>query len=187
MDDLLTAFARDAGNVLLMNMSKEQVVKLVGPGAMWPESNPEELINDLYLDVEAGSSGKPNQALQVATFQRLFPVLVQTPGIRPDWLAKQAVKMSDSTVDLTEAYLEGLPSIQAMNAMMQQQAQAATQPATGDPATDPAQQGDEGANKIERPPGQDQSLTVNQGLNDILAPASGGDQIIMFDEGGNRL
>lgn len=188
VDDLLTAFARDAGNVLLMNMSKEQVVKLVGPGAMWPESNPEELINDLYLDVEAGSSGKPNQALQVATFQRLFPVLVQTPGIRPDWLAKQAVKMSDSTVDLTEAYLEGLPSIQAMNAMMQQQATAsAAQPATGDPATDPAQQGGEGANKVERPPGQDQSLTVNQGLNDILGPKAGADQVIMFDEQGNRL
>jgi len=185
LDDMLTAFARDAGNVLLMNMSKEQVIKLVGPGAVWPESNPADLINDIYLDVEAGSSGKPNQALQVATFQRLFPLLVQTPGIRPDWLAKQAVKMSDSTVDLTEAYLEGLPSIQAMNAMIQKT--AATQPGTGNPATDPAQQGTEGADKNPRLPGQDQSLTVNQGLNDIPEPQTGGGQMIMFDAQGNRL
>lgn len=177
LDDLLTAFARDAGNVLLMNMSKEQVTKIVGPGAMWPESNPADLINDIYLDVEAGSSGKPNQALQVATFQRLFPLLVQTPGIRPDWLAKQAVKMSDSTVDLTEAYLEGLPSIQAMNAMMQQS--MSPQPGTGDPATDPVQQGAQGANKTPRPPGQDQSLTVNQGLNDIPGVPPGQNSIMM--------
>ncbi len=177
LDDLLSAFARDAGIVLMMNMSKEQVVKLVGPGAMWPESNPAELLEDLYIDVEAGSSGKPNQALEVATFQRLFPVLVQTPGIRPEWLAKTAIKMADSTIDFTEAYLEGLPSIQAMNAMLQKS--VSPQPGTGDPATDPQAQGGEGANKTPRPPGQDQSLTVNQGLNDIQGIPEGENSILM--------
>ena len=177
LDDLLSAFARDAGTVLMMNMSKEQVVKLVGPGAMWPESNPAELLEDLYIDVEAGSSGKPNQALEVATFQRLFPVLVQTPGIRPEWLAKTAIKMADSTIDFTEAYLEGLPSIQAMNAMLQKS--VSPQPGTGDPATDPQAQGGEGANKTPRPPGQDQSLTVNQGLNDIQGIPEGENSILM--------
>jgi hypothetical protein len=177
LDDLLSAFARDAGIVLMMNTSKEQVVKLVGPGAMWPESNPAELLEDLYIDVEAGSSGKPNQALEVATFQRLFPVLVQTPGIRPEWLAKTAIKMADSTIDFTEAYLEGLPSIQAMNAMLQKS--VSPQPGTGDPATDPQAQGGEGANKTPRPPGQDQSLTVNQGLNDIQGIPEGENSILM--------
>lgn len=168
LDDMLSAFARDAGTTLMMNMSKEQVVKIVGPGAMWPEGDPTELLNDMYIDVEAGSSGKPNQALEVATFQRLFPVLVQTPGIRPDWLARKAVTLADSGVDFTEAFLEGLPSIQAQNAAMQRM--MTPQPGTGDPATDPAAQGGEGVNKIARPPGQDQSLTVNPGMNDIAAP-----------------
>lgn len=177
LDDMLAAFARDAGNVLMMNMSKPQVIKLVGPGAMWPESNPIDLLQDLYLSVEAGSSGKPNQALEVATFQRLFPVLVQTPGIRPDWLAKTAIKMADSSIDFTEAYLDGLPSIQAMNAMLQKS--VSPQPGTGDPATDPQAQGAEGGDKIPRPPGQDQSLTVNQGLNDIPGVAPGDNSILM--------
>lgn len=177
LDDLLSAFARDAGIVLMLNMSKEQVVRLVGPGAMWPDSNPADLLADLYIDVEAGSSGRPNQALEVATFQRLFPVLVQTPGIRPEWLAKTAIKMADSTIDFTEAYLEGLPSIQAMNAMLQKS--ASPQPGTGDPATDPQAQGAEGANKIPRPPGQDQSLTVNQGMNDIQGIPEGENSILM--------
>jgi len=177
LDDLLSAFARDAGIVLMMNMSKDQVVQIVGPGAMWPESDPAELLQDLYIDVEAGSSGKPNQALEVATFQRLFPVLVQTPGIRPEWLAKTAIKMADSSIDFTEAYLEGLPSIQAMNAMLQKS--ASPQPGTGDPATDPQAQGAEGANKTPRPPGQDQSLTVNQGMNDIQGIPEGENSILM--------
>ena len=175
IDDLLSAFARDAGNVLMMNMSKDQVVRIVGPGAAWPEAAPSDLLDDIYLDVRAGSSGKPNQALEVATFQRLFPVLVQTPGIRPDWMARTAIRMADSTIDFTEAYLDGLPSIQAMNSMMQKS--LSPQPGTGDPATDPQAQGDEGSDKNPRPPGADQSLTVNPGMNDI--PETGGGSILM--------
>lgn len=171
VDDLLTAFARDAGAILMMNMSKEEVKRIVGPGAMWPESNPEELLQDLYLDVEAGSTGKPNQALEIASFQRMYPVLLQTPGIRPQWLAKKAVSLSDDAVDFTEAYLDGMPSIQALNMMMQQS--MSPQPSTGNPATDPAQQGAQGADKIPRPPGQDQSMGVSQGMNDVPAPAPG--------------
>lgn len=171
VDDLLTAFARDAGAILMMNMSKEQVVKIVGPGATWPDSDPTLLLQDLYLDVEAGSTGKPNQALEVANFQRLFPILLQTPGITPKWVAKKAISLSDGAVDFTEAYLDGMPSIQAMNMMMQKT--MSTQPATGDPATDPAQQGAQGGDKIARPPGQDQSMTVNQGMNDIPAVKPG--------------
>jgi len=177
LDDMLSAFARDAGTMLMMNMSKEQVTKLVGPGAMWPESDPAELLQDLYIDVEAGSSGRPNQALEVATFQRLFPILVQTPGIRPEWLAKTAIRMADSSIDFTEAYLEGAPSIQALNAMLQKS--VSPQPSTGDPATDPQAQGAEGGNKTPRPPGQDQSLTVNQGLNDVPNTVASEKSILM--------
>lgn len=176
VDDLLTAFARDAGNVLMMNMSKQQVQKLVGPGATWPEGNPAELLQDLYLDVEAGSSGRPNQAMEVATLQRLFPLLVQVPGLKPEWLAKLSIKMADAHIDLTEAYLEGLPSIQAMNQMLAKA--ASPQSGTGDPATDPAAQGAEGANKAPRPPGQDQSMGINPGLNDVPGIPQGENSIL---------
>jgi hypothetical protein len=64
-----------------------------------------------------------------------------------------------------------------MNAMVQQS--MSPQPGTGDPATDPQAQGGEGANKTPRPPGQDQSLTVNQGMNDIPGVAPGQNSIMM--------
>ena len=159
IDDFLTEFARDAGNTLLMQMSGETVKKIAGPGAAWPESDPAELLQDLFMDVQAGSSGRPNRALEVATFERLFPLLIQTPGIKPDWLAKTSIKLADSNIDLTEAYLEGLPSIQMMNKMAQQ--------STGNPETDPNAQGDEGADKNPRPEDPGNEMTINSGLDTI--------------------
>lgn len=177
VDDLLSAIARDAGVILMMNMTKEEVKKIVGPGAMWPESDPTDLLQDLYLDVEAGSTGKRNQALEVANFQRIFPVLVQTPGIRPQWLAKKAVALADDVVDFTEAYLEGQPSIQALNAAAQRM--MTPQPGTGDPATDPTQQGAQGGDKNARPNEPDQSMTVSNGMNDIPGTKPGENPIAM--------
>ena len=142
-----------------MQMSGETVKKIAGPGAAWPESDPAELLQDLFMDVQAGSSGRPNRALEVATFERLFPLLIQTPGIKPDWLAKTSIKLADSNIDLTEAYLEGLPSIQMMNKMAQQ--------STGNPETDPNAQGDEGADKNPRPEDPGNEMTINSGLDTI--------------------
>ena len=168
LDEVLSEIARDSGIVLMMNMSKEEVQKIAGIGAMWPESGAQDIIQDLYLEIQAGSSGRPNRALEVSTFQRLFPILVQTPGIKPSWLAKTAVELADSSIDLTEAYLEGLPSIQALN----QLAGAAAQTGTGNPETDPTQQGAEGANAQPRPDNPDQQFTVNTGLNQVPDTAS---------------
>lgn len=166
IDDMLTEFAKDAGTTLLLQMNLQTAQEIAGPGAAWPEFKPEQMLNDIELKIVAGSSGRPNRALEVSTFQRLFPILVQTPGINPNWLAKTAINMADSNIDLTEAYLEGAPSIQAINAaaqaQIQAQAQGTPQTGTGNPATEPTAQGGEGANKVPRPPGQDQSLTVDR-------------------------
>lgn len=170
IDEFLTEFARDAGVALMMNMSKDQVVRIAGPGAMWPEMNPADLIQDISLEIQAGSSGRPNLALEVSTFQRLFPILVQTPGINPTWLAKEAIKKSDATVDLTEAYLEGIPSIQAMNAMAMKM--ATPQTGTGNPETEPTAQGAQGLDKNPRPAPADNALTVSQGMNEIPETAT---------------
>jgi hypothetical protein len=76
-----------------------------------------DIANELFLEVEAGSSGKPNQAVEVQNFQQLAPLLMQIPGITPYWLAKEAVKRLDDRIDLTEALSAGMPSIVTQNRM----------------------------------------------------------------------
>jgi hypothetical protein len=96
-------------------MSEEMVKQVVGPGAMWPTLTKAEVSRELYLEVEAGSSGRPNQAQQLQNFERLAPILMQLPGVKPQFLAKEAIRRMDDKLDVDEAVAEGLPSITSMN------------------------------------------------------------------------
>lgn len=136
LDDMMSDLFRACGMVLLTEMSEEKVKEIAGPGAVWPTLSRSDVAKELSLEVKGGSAGRPNQARDAATFERLYPLLVQVPGVSPRWLAEKAIKIADDDADLSEAIMEGLPSIMAQNAMKQ--------PGTGDPATDPTQQGDRG-------------------------------------------
>jgi hypothetical protein len=150
LDDLLTALARAVGELMLMELSKETVMEIAGPGCAWPEMQPtrEEVSKDLYLQIKAGSSGRPNKALELANIERAVPYLLQLPGINPQPLAKKYADLLE--IDINELYIPNMPSIVAQNAAKPFDsaggAGAQVQPGTGDPATDPAQQGGQGAN-----------------------------------------
>lgn len=146
LDEWLTAVARKGGQILLKEVSKETAMRIVGPGAAWPEFSAAEIREELYLEIIAGSSGRPNKAMDVANFERLAPLLIQTPGIKPEFLARHAVRVLDDRLDVDEAIADGMPSITALNAMAGKA--AAGQPGTGDPQTDPAQQGAEGHDRV---------------------------------------
>lgn len=153
LDELLTELSRDAAAVMLMEISAETVTEIVGPGAVWPVLTPAQIAKDVSLEIRAGSSGRPNQAADIAKFERMAPTLIQVPGVNPRWLAEEAVKTYDANVDLTDAVIEGFPAIIAMNAQKQM--------AAGKPGEDPNAQGPQGAAnapKGEAPPGPPQGL-----------------------------
>jgi hypothetical protein len=145
LDSFLTVLARSSGQVLLKEMSQEKVMAVVGPGALWPQMSLADIANELYLEVEAGSSGKPNQATEVNNFKELAPLLMQIPGITPYWLAKEAVKRLDDRIDLTEALSAGMPSIVTQNRMGMGGPQQQLPPPGGDGTEAPADQGAQGA------------------------------------------
>lgn len=137
LDSLLTRMARDGGQVLLQELSTESAMEIAGEGAVWPELSRGELAKEIYLDIEAGSSGRPNRARDIANFKDMGPLMMQMPGINPESMARYAWRILDDRADLADMLLPGMPSITAMNGMKQV--------GTGDPATDPNAQGQEGA------------------------------------------
>lgn len=165
LDDLLTELARAFSQLCLMELSVETVKEIAGPGAVWPALNREEIAKDLLLDIQAGSSGRPNKAANLANLERGMPYLIQIPGVRPDVLARKYALELDFDPD--ELLAEGLPSITAMNSMASK-ALGQPQPGTGDPATDPNQQGGEGAQNA---PGPGRNENEPQGQPAYPAPA----------------
>ena len=138
IDDTLSSMAQAAGQIILLNVSEETVKEIVGPGAVWPSLTKGDVAKNVILDIEAGSSGRPNQAQELQNFERLAPILMQIPGITPMFLAQEAVKRLDDGIDIDSAVSEGLPSIIAQNGVQP----GASQGPPGSP--DPAAQGPQG-------------------------------------------
>lgn len=136
LDDLLTEVCGEGGQVLLNEMSPETVEAIVGPGAVWPTEGKEAIIDALLLKIRAGSSGRPNQAMEIQNFERLMPFFMQIPGIKPEWVAREAVKRLDDDLDFADAWIENVPSMIAQNAMTQLPGSA--------PEQNPAAQGNNG-------------------------------------------
>lgn len=160
LDAFLTVIARASGQVLMREMSPEKVMEIVGPGGYWPPMTMEQLASEVFLEVEAGSSGKPNQAVEIDNWQKMLPFLVQMPGINPVWLARETIRRLDDKADLVEAMAAGLPSIMMQNSM--------TQPAPQDPGNAPDAQGAEGAdNAPAGPPEQQRGSEPAFGSNQV--------------------
>lgn len=153
LDGVLTEVARDGSQVLLMELDQETAKRIAGKGAVWPQLDRETIAAELFLEIVAGSSGRPNRDRDAANFERIMPLLSQVPGINPMWLAKHGVQLMDETVDLEDALLEGIPSLTAMNAAIKnvQSGAAPGGEATGDPRTDPTLQGGEGGDNAPGP------------------------------------
>lgn len=159
LDSFLTRVVRATGQIMLKEMSPEVVKQIAGPGAEWPEGMTlSDIANDVYLDIEAGSSGKPNQAIEIKNWQMMLPFLVQIPNINPMWIARQTIKRLDDKADLTEAIAAGIPSIMLQNAQKQI--------AAADPMSNPNMQGGQGAANAPAPteqqPGSDPAFGSNQ-------------------------
>lgn len=148
LDDFLSTLAENAGQILLREMSPEVVQRIAGPGAMWPPMGTgADYINELYLDVVAASSGRPNRALEIANFTQIAPLMIQA-GANPQFLVREALKRLDDRLDPEEAYSGGPSPFVPMMAPAQPQA------ASVSPAQPPR------GNVAPRPQGQNPSQTV---------------------------
>jgi hypothetical protein len=189
MNDMLSDMARAAGEILLKNVSQQVVLEVVGPGAIWPELDRETIAKNVYLEVDAGAEGLPNKQQEVQNMVQLLPILQRIPGISPEWMARELIKRMGDDMDLTNAFAEGAPSIEALNQIMSQP------PA---PAGPPGEEGEpsDGAGKgPPRPadPAEDPNAQSAQGLtNSVSGPGTGGAMgprvppMQVFGRNGNR-
>lgn len=151
IDETLTELARAAGQVMLLNVAKETVIEIVGEGAVWPDTpqTREAAAKEVLLEVEAGSTGRPNQAADLANTERAAPYLMQLQGVSPKPIIRKYATLLN--LPMEELYEENLPSITAINSMMAKMSAGIGAAPTGDPQSDPNSQGGEGAQNAPNP------------------------------------
>ena len=113
LDELLTDVAHSFAQLCLLELSKQTVQEIVGPGAVWPEmpETREEVAKDLLLEIKAGSSGRPNAAAELANCERIFPFALQVPGAQNKALALLNRMLTLSDIDPEELEGEIMPTI----------------------------------------------------------------------------
>lgn len=148
LDDFLSVLAEASGQILLKEVSEETVRRVVGPGALWPPPGQnEDFVNELYLDVVAASSGRPNKALEIANFTQVAPLMIQA-GVNPQFLLREALKRLDDRLDPEEMFGSG-PAPNNPMGPPPQQPKANGKPANG--AIAPTQNGQHPSQTIPRP------------------------------------
>lgn len=118
LDDLLSELAGASGEMMLRVFNPQTVQRIVGRGGVFPDQQREDFLNEVYLDIVASSSGRPNKAVEIANFERIAPTLMQAmmnPALWP--IVEEGVKRLDDRLDLQ-------PFIKASQLAAQQMQQA---------------------------------------------------------------
>lgn len=112
MDDLLSELAQMGGEIILRYFKLETVQRIAGRGAVLPQQNREDFLNEIILSVKAASSGRPNKALDIANFKEIAPLLMQAianPSGPMIGLVEEGIKRLDDRLDLTKILMLGTP------------------------------------------------------------------------------
>ena len=105
LDYCLGMVAQMHWEMSLQEMSTELVKKKVGRGAVFPDIAKDKFANDIFIEIEAGSSGKPNAALEIAKAEKIGPLLVgllQSTGRSIEPIIKLYARLLDSSIDVDE-------------------------------------------------------------------------------------
>ncbi len=154
IDDLLSQLAQATGEIMLLNMSKQTVMTIVGPGAVWPDlpETREEIAESIMLDVKAGASGRPNAQQDLQKMQMAMPFILQMPGINPIPFGEKYLDLVLPDGEVEDAIVEGLPSMVAMN-QMSAKPPVSPDGGPGGAAAEPTAQGAQGGNNAPRAAG----------------------------------
>lgn len=132
LDDHLSDLARAGGVMLLKGLSADNAKEIAGPGAVWPEESRKDFLNEVLLEIEAASSGRPNQALEVSKWTQIGPQL-QLAGANPQFLIREGIKRLDDRIDPSDAF----PLVPPASPSGQAPPQGGSSPAPTQPSGNP--------------------------------------------------
>lgn len=103
LDDMLSDLARSAGEIIIRAFSPQTVQRIVGFGLLPPDAEKEGFLNEVFLEVQAASSGRPNKGVEMANMRELMPLLIQA-GANPQFLVEEMLTRWDDRLDITRAF-----------------------------------------------------------------------------------
>jgi hypothetical protein len=108
LDDFLSEIAQMEGEIILRYFKLDTVKRIAGRGAVLPQQNREDFLNEIMLSVKAASSGRPNQALEISKVTQLTPLWLKC-GANPIGVCEIVTKAYDDRFDISKLYPLQMP------------------------------------------------------------------------------
>lgn len=99
IEDMLSELGKYALEMCLRKLSPEDVKRIAGPDAQWPQLRAEEVFELVSLRVRGGSTGKPDRLQEQDRWTKLLPVVQQA-------MAQVAELRAAGQADAAEAVIE---------------------------------------------------------------------------------
>ncbi len=156
LDGFLSRLAQAGGEMLLQEMSEATAKRIAGVGAVWPSDdvNREDYLNEVFLKIEAASSGRPNKAMDVQNKMQILP-LIQQAGGNPIGVIEELARALDDNIDISKFFPLSTPPLAAAGVDASTQSNGGSKGGSKAPPSNPPQapsiDGDAGSGMV-RPP-----------------------------------
>ncbi len=98
--DWISSMAQYAAEILLQELTPQQVLMIAGEGAQWPQMTKEEALSMVRIEVRAGTMGKPDKSKEQEQWTKVLPVLQEGMKNVADLRAKGMNDMADAVIEL---------------------------------------------------------------------------------------
>lgn len=78
IEDWVSEMAKYAGELCLQALSPQQVERIAGKGAVWPQMTKDQVFDMVQINIRAGSSGRPNHSREREQWVQMLPQIQQS-------------------------------------------------------------------------------------------------------------
>jgi hypothetical protein len=105
VEDWIAEMAQYAAELCLQEMSAEQVQRIAGQDAVWPQMDKEQIFDLVNIEIRAGSAGRPNKAKEREQWGQMLPQIQQSVTQIAQLREQGQNDMADSMMKLMEETL----------------------------------------------------------------------------------
>lgn len=105
MEDVLNELGPYALEMFLRKLTKQEVMNIAGPDAVWPDLSIDEVFSVVNVEVRGGSTGKPDRLQEQDRWIKLLPIIEKTMQTVADLREKGQDQLADTTIELARETL----------------------------------------------------------------------------------
>jgi hypothetical protein len=105
LEDTLNELGPYCLEVMLRKYSPQEVQKIAGPSASWPQMALEDIFNQVSVEVRGGSTGKPDRLQEQDRWTKLLPIINEAVSKVSELRAQGQEAMAQAVVELVRETL----------------------------------------------------------------------------------